>query len=267
MDLADLRQLLAEEAARVDFEAADPDQLVHIVRMRRRWRAIVGGALGATAVVVGVVVGVTSISSDAGGRATVVPAAPTTATASPTPPATPTPDEQTPWGINASGQTFGEANARGWPDLIRAYATNGRFGYAFSTQIGPNAWPQPANPAQALEWQNTPLVTVHVPVYLSDGKTRIGQIDEQIQQAYVDAGAKQRPQPHPTPQPRPALIPNVAGMDINTAAKALKTAGFRPVDGGGVARSSTPGTVAFSTPGGGFKAPIGSAVTIYSSTG
>jgi hypothetical protein len=88
MDLADLRQLLAEEAASLDFEAADPDQLVRIVRLRRRRRAIVGGVLGA-AVAVGVVVAVSNISLDAGGSATVVPASPTSTSLSPTPSSSP----------------------------------------------------------------------------------------------------------------------------------------------------------------------------------
>jgi hypothetical protein len=172
----------------------------------------------------------------------------------------------TPWGTNASGQTFGVANARGEPDLISAFATNGRTGYAYSSEVGPNAWPQPANPTQALEWQQTPLVTEHVPVYLSDGKTRIGQIDEQVHAAYVHAKGSQQPLPNPT-KLRIALIPNVAGMDIKTASKALTLAGFKPVNGGGTSSSGTPGRVAFSAPRGGFKAPTGSEVTIYTSSG
>ena len=93
----------------------------------------------------------------------------------------------TPWGVNASGQTYGMENGNGTPDLIAVIASNGKTGYAYSSEEGPKSCPQPANPAQALEWQNTPLVTVHVPVYLSDGKTRIGQLDQQTHQAYVQA--------------------------------------------------------------------------------
>ena len=103
----------------------------------------------------------------------------------------------TPWGVNASGQTYGMENDSGTPDLIAVSFKNGETGYAYSSQVGPNSCPQPANPTQALEWQNTPLVTVHVPVYLSDGKTRIGQLNEQVHEAYVRAGASQCPRPLP----------------------------------------------------------------------
>ncbi len=104
----------------------------------------------------------------------------------------------TPWGVNASGQTYGMENDNGTPDLIAVSVPDGKTGYAYSSQIGPNSCPRPDSPTQALEWQKTPLVTEHVPVYLSDGKTRIGQIDEQTHEAYVQAEA-QCPQPHVTP--------------------------------------------------------------------
>ncbi len=105
----------------------------------------------------------------------------------------------TPWGVNASGQTYGTENDRGVPDLVLVvFAKGGKTGYVYSSESGPTSCPQPSNPTQALEWQNTPLVTVHVPVYLSDGKTRIGQLDEQTNEAYVQAAA-QCPQPHLTP--------------------------------------------------------------------
>jgi PASTA domain len=173
----------------------------------------------------------------------------------------------TPWGVNANGQTYGTANDNGTPDLLAVVASNGKTGYAYSSQVGANSCPQPANPSQALEWQNTPLVTVHVPVYLSDGKTPIGQLDEQVHKAYVQAAASQCPPQHATERTGIALVPNVAGMDIDMAAKALTLAGFKPLDGGAIASSSSPGTVVRSTPGGGAKAPTGSDVIIYTSTG
>ncbi len=64
-----------------------------------------------------------------------------------------------------------------------------------------------------------------------------------------------------------ALVPNVAGMDVASATAALSAAGFTPIDGGGAASGNTPGTVAFTTPAGGFQAPQGSGVTIFTSTG
>ena len=72
-------------------------------------------------------------------------------------------------------------------------ATNGRIGYADASRLGPDAWPQPANPAQALAWQDTPLVTVHITVYLADGKTRIGVFDEPTPEAYLHAPNSKQP--------------------------------------------------------------------------
>ena len=54
-----------------------------------------------------------------------------------------------------------------------------------------------------------------------------------------------------------ALVPNVAGMDLASATAALSAAGFTPVDGGGAASGNPPGTVAFTTPGGGFQRVAG----------
>jgi membrane peptidoglycan carboxypeptidase len=64
-----------------------------------------------------------------------------------------------------------------------------------------------------------------------------------------------------------ALVPNVSGMDVGSASNALIAAGFTPIDGGGVSSGNTPGTVAFTTPAGGFQAPQGSGVSIFTSTG
>jgi len=104
----------------------------------------------------------------------------------------------TAWAVNASGKTYGVPNDTGEPNLIAVTFGVGKTGYVYSSELGPTSCPHPANPTQALQWQNTPLVTVHIPVYLSDGKTRIGQLDKQVHQAYVQAQS-QCPQPHPIP--------------------------------------------------------------------
>jgi hypothetical protein len=77
----------------------------------------------------------------------------------------------------ARGQTFGsELDATDLahaPDLIAAYATNGKLGYVLKQQLHP---PGPANPAAALRAQaaaarQAPPV---IPVYAVDGVTQIG---------------------------------------------------------------------------------------------
>jgi hypothetical protein len=76
----------------------------------------------------------------------------------------------TPWGINASGQTYGIQNQHGSPDLIAVIATNRRRGYAYADQLDR---PPPSTVAQALAENNAPprILTV----YESDGKTPIGE--------------------------------------------------------------------------------------------
>jgi hypothetical protein len=80
----------------------------------------------------------------------------------------------TSWGVNADGLTFGVANDEGTPDLVAVIATNGKTGYVYAKDLNE---PAPANPSQALQWQNSPLVTIHLPVYEPDGKTQIGVFD------------------------------------------------------------------------------------------
>jgi hypothetical protein len=84
------------------------------------------------------------------------------------------------WGVNASGQTFGVANARGVPDLIATFTDDGRPGYVYSALSGasdPAAEPEPSTPAEALRMQRererNPRPTT---VYDSDGRTVVGVI-------------------------------------------------------------------------------------------
>lgn len=77
------------------------------------------------------------------------------------------------WPTNARGQTYGSdayANAQtGEPDLIAAYATNGKEGYVARTDLD---GPVPTNVSQAIAQNSAPSRTI--PVYLSDGITQIG---------------------------------------------------------------------------------------------
>lgn len=77
------------------------------------------------------------------------------------------------WRRNASGQTYGEPNQHGTPDLIAVIATNGRSGYAYANTLnsGPGGT-APSTPKQALA-ENGRSYTITV--YRSDGKTPIGK--------------------------------------------------------------------------------------------
>ncbi len=85
----------------------------------------------------------------------------------------------TPWGVNAAGQTYGaHKSGDGDPDLVAVIASNGAIGYASSLEL---QGPTPSNPNQALAWMQLPVRTVHIPVYLADGKTVIGYFDTERQ--------------------------------------------------------------------------------------
>lgn len=83
------------------------------------------------------------------------------------------------WPTNERGQTYGtpQETAAGYhePDLMRVLATNGKTGYALSTDL---AGPEPSTPEEALEWQaergSEPRT---IPVYEADGVTQIGVFD------------------------------------------------------------------------------------------
>ncbi|BDZ51444.1 hypothetical protein GCM10025867_36850 [Frondihabitans sucicola] len=67
-----------------------------------------------------------------------------------------------PWGVNASGQTYGVENQHGHPDLVPATADNGKKGYVF--------------------WQESMGAekTTTFDVYESDGKTVIGHTSVEV---------------------------------------------------------------------------------------
>ena len=77
---------------------------------------------------------------------------------------------------NAAGQTYGIDSSNDHPDLIAATATNGRDGYISAKD---EAAAVPCNnvktPAEAVRCtQDSAGKTVTIPVYQSDGKTKIG---------------------------------------------------------------------------------------------
>ncbi|GAA4167453.1 hypothetical protein [Gryllotalpicola koreensis] len=85
----------------------------------------------------------------------------------------------TAWGVNAAGQSYGVQNENGSPDLIAATATNGKDGYVLRTDLedadGTTAMKSFHSPQDALDWQKAHEgKDVYIPVYRSDGKTRIG---------------------------------------------------------------------------------------------
>lgn len=123
--------------------------------MRAYWRRVAAGFGGA--LLVGAVVGVTVASADATRPSTSRPVGASLTVQ--------------PFERNASGLTYG-ASGQGArpsddPDLVLIVATNGRTGYSYRRELD---GPEPQSPAEAA----TAPRTWTVPVYLSDGKTRVG---------------------------------------------------------------------------------------------
>ncbi|MBT8162967.1 MULTISPECIES: hypothetical protein [Arthrobacter] len=81
--------------------------------------------------------------------------------------------ERTRLGVNAKGETYGvESPENGTPDLIAVIATNGRSGYAYARDL--YGGPMPTSPEDAVKNFSTPRPPREIPVFLSDGETRVG---------------------------------------------------------------------------------------------
>lgn len=86
----------------------------------------------------------------------------------------------TAWAINPRGNTYGALNGNGTPDLIAVIATNGKEGYVFASDLAhaDGSDQHFTSPAQALKWQQDRQgKTFSIPVYRSDGTTRIGAFE------------------------------------------------------------------------------------------
>ncbi|WP_269938570.1 peptidase M56 family protein [Arthrobacter sp. HY1533] len=82
----------------------------------------------------------------------------------------------TEWGTNARGESYGVQNGNGTPDLIAVVASNGKVGYARSAELDNAGGADFKSPEEAIAWQNEHKgKSVSVPVYESDGTTRVGE--------------------------------------------------------------------------------------------
>jgi len=85
--------------------------------------------------------------------------------------------EPVPLAVNDRGQTYGSSGAGEEPDLIAVVATNGRQGYVDAHELADATGSSQnfTSPDEALRWQEGRAgQAVVVPVYLSDGVTRVG---------------------------------------------------------------------------------------------
>jgi hypothetical protein len=82
----------------------------------------------------------------------------------------------TPWGVNASGETYGVQNQSGTPDLIAVVIDQGKTqGYVEASELNCASGSAVESLAQARKWdQDSQNRNVSIPVYESDGTTVIG---------------------------------------------------------------------------------------------
>lgn len=102
--------------------------------------------------------------------------------------------ERTELGINAKGETYGmESPENGVPDLIGVMATNGAIGYVYAKDL--YGGPTPTSPEDAAKNFSTPRPPREIPVFLSDGETKVG--------VFMAAGSGGGIPSYPSPSPRP----------------------------------------------------------------
>lgn len=80
--------------------------------------------------------------------------------------------------LNGDGATFGVSGESSEPSLIGVYASNGKQGYVWNTELdkATGAPSQFASPEEALAWQaESGRENRSIPVYESDGKTVVGE--------------------------------------------------------------------------------------------
>jgi len=78
-----------------------------------------------------------------------------------------------PWGVNASGETYGVANQHGTPDLIAA--DQGITGYVKASDLNCAASGDVKSPGEALAWDKASRNrNISIPVYESNGVTIVG---------------------------------------------------------------------------------------------
>ncbi len=83
-------------------------------------------------------------------------------------------------GVNAAGQTYGSLlGAATPPDLVQVVATNGQTGYVYYTQLESASGGDVTTPQEAVAWdqQLASGAAISIPVYLSNGTTKIGSFD------------------------------------------------------------------------------------------
>lgn len=86
----------------------------------------------------------------------------------------------TEWAVNEYGDTYGEINEKGQPELISVVATNNQPGFVYASELAQADGSAQAtkfkSPEEALAWQKERAgKTFSVTVYKSDGRTKVGE--------------------------------------------------------------------------------------------
>ena len=85
----------------------------------------------------------------------------------------------TPWGVNASRETYGVRNQNGTPDLVAVVIDDGNTnGYVKESDLNCAGGGDVKSPAEALAWDKVSQNrNISIPVFESDGATVVGSFD------------------------------------------------------------------------------------------
>ncbi len=176
----------------------------------------------------------------------------------------------TPWGRNTHGQTFGQVNVTGRPDLVQVvYHVGTEQGYVKASDLDcASGRSEIHTPADAVAWTAAAKTrNVSVPVYASDGKTSLGNMTiggasgpgtytVSVETLYSSCGSPGGAGAAPT-----ITVPAVVGFPVASAELALQDVGLEykvtPV-----LSASSPGTVVSQQPAAGGRVASGSVISL-----
>lgn len=181
----------------------------------------------------------------------------------------------TPWGRNSHGETYGQANVNGRPDLVQVvFRAGSQQGYVKASDLDcASGRSEIHTPADAVAWTAASKTRdVSVPIYTSDGRTVIGAMTSGSASGpgtYTVSVATLYPLCAPS-SPRvgsvtAVTVPALLGRPLASAEKTLKQVGL-DYQVMSVPNTAPPGTVVSQQPAAGSNVDSGSIVSIAVST-
>ena len=185
----------------------------------------------------------------------------------------------TPFSINAKGQSYGQMNASGSPDLVQVLLRkDGHQGYVKANDIDcATGTDLVKTPAEALAWTaESKNRNVSIPIYESDGTTVIGSMNigtpsgpgiQTIPVSSLYAQCKAGSLPSTSQPSRSVEVPDVVGLTMTQAGKALSKLHLEMNVGDSRGAVPPAGHVLSQVPTAGARVETGSVVAVRLSDG